>query len=132
MSSLKGQDFKVGVCRFSEGRISPSRMALPATDDILKQLSGDEHPRPAADPASGRVQPIATDPVSGRALSDSAKVVLKQELTELIGPMAAIVCEEAWASVGSLAQALDTLSRELPDARQTARFQQNVLKRLAP
>jgi hypothetical protein len=156
LSSLKGQNFKVSVCRFSEGRALPNRMALPATADILKQLSvGEQHrPATATDPASARVQPTApdpvsgrvrpttdpvsgrvrptTDPVSGRVLSDQVKTVLNQELAELMGPMAAIVCEETWASVGSLAQALDALSRELPDPKQAARFQQNVLRRLMP
>jgi len=33
-------------------------------------------------------------------------------------------------SVSTLAQALDALSQELPDVKQAARFQQNVLKRL--
>lgn len=122
LSSLQGQDFKIGVLRFFEGQASPSRLALPSTDDILKQLTGGEHHRSAA----------AADPISAQSLNDHAKAVLEQELAELIGPMAAIVCEETWGSVSSLAQALDALSRELPDARQAARFQQNALKRLGP
>lgn len=120
LASLKGLDFKISVSRFFEGQASPSRLALPATDDILKQLGGGEHHRPAA-PA---------DPISARPLSDHVKAVLEQELTEFIGPMAAIVCEETWGLVGSLGQALDVLSQELPDAKQAARFQQNAFKRL--
>ncbi|MFO1423258.1 MAG: hypothetical protein U1F70_06330 [Candidatus Competibacteraceae bacterium] len=157
LSSLKGQDFKISVCRFFDGQASPARLALPPTDEILKQLvsevprsvgvadpvSGRTRPtaadpvsgrtRPtAADPVSGRTRPTVADPVSGRMLSDQTKAVLKHELAEFIGPMAGIVCEETWASVGNLAQALDVLSRELPDPKQATRFQQNVLKRLAP
>lgn len=93
---------------------------MPATDDILKQLAGGEHQRSTA----------AAEPVSARTLSDNVKAVLVQELTECIGPMAAIVCDETWGSVSTLAQALDALSQELPDVKQAARFQQNVLKRL--
>ncbi|MDG4550825.1 MAG: hypothetical protein P9F19_08520 [Candidatus Contendobacter sp.] len=180
LSLLKGQDFKVGVCRFFDGQASPARLVLPPTDDILRQLAN-EVPRvaapdpvsgrtrpTAADPVSGRIRPTtadpvsgrirpttadpvsvrtrpttadpvsvrtrptAADPVSGRVLSDQVKAALKQELAEFIGPMAAIVCEEAWASASSLAQVLDALSRELPDPKQAARFRQNILKRLVP
>jgi hypothetical protein len=120
LSSLQTQDFKIGVFRFIEGQASPSRPTLPATDDILKQLAGGEHQRST----------VPAEPVSARTLSDNVKAVLVQELTECIGPMAAIVCEETWGSVSTLAQALDALGQELPDVNQAARFQQNVLKRL--
>ncbi|MDS4029172.1 MAG: hypothetical protein RKO66_03730 [Candidatus Contendobacter sp.] len=167
LSLLKGQDFKVGVCRFFEGQASPSRLVLPSTEDILRQLAS-EAPRPTAtdpvsgrirptatdpvsgrirptatdpvsgrirptatDPVSGRIQPTATDPISGRMLTDPIKAVLQQELAEFIGPMAAVVCKETWASVSNLAQALDALSRELPNPKQATPFRQNVLKRLA-
>ena len=108
LSLLKGQDFKVGVCRFFEGQASPSRLVLPSTEDILRQLAS-EAPRPTAtdpvsgrirptatdpvsgriqptatDPVSGRIQPTATDPVSGRMLTDPIKTVLQQELAEFI------------------------------------------------
>ena len=153
LSSLKGQDFKIGVYRFFDGQASPARLVLPPTDDILRQLASEvprfaatdpvsARVRPPADPVSARVRPPAdpvsararppADPVSARVLNDSIKTVLKQELAEFIGPMAGIVCEEIWASANNLAQALEVLSRELPDPKQATRFRQNVLKRLAP
>jgi hypothetical protein len=117
---LRGQNFKVSVARFVEGQRPTSRLELPPTDQILKQL----------EEGVGRL-PAMGDPISRRTLSDEVKTVLEQELVEFIGPMAAIVCEETWNSVGELEAALEVLSRELPDPGQVARFRQNVLKRLA-
>lgn len=117
---LQEQNFKVSVTRFVEGQSPVNRLELPPTDQILQQLEG----------GVGRL-PAMGDPASRRTLSDKAKTVLEQELVEFIGPMAAIICEETWNSVGELEAALEVLSRELPDSGQVARFRQNVLKRLA-
>jgi len=117
---LQEQNFKVSVTRFVEGQSPVNRLELPPTDQILQQLEG----------GVGRL-PATGDPASRRTLSDKAKTVLEQELVEFIGPMAAIICEETWNSVGDLEAALEVLSRELPDPGQVVRFRQNVLKRLA-
>lgn len=117
---LQEQNFKVSVTRFVEGQSPVNRLELPPTDQILQQLEG----------GVGRL-PAMGDPASRRTLSDKAKTVLEQELVEFIGPMAAIICEETWNSVGELEAALEVLSRELPDPGQVVRFRQNVLKRLA-
>ncbi len=117
---LQEQNFKVSVTRFVEGQSPVNRLELPPTDQILQQLEG----------GVGRL-PATGDPASRRTLSDKAKTVLEQELVEFIGPMAAIICEETWNSVGELEAALEVLSRELPDPGQVVRFRQNVLKRLA-
>lgn len=117
---LQEQNFKVSVTRFVEGQSPVNRLELPPTDQILQQLEG----------GVGRL-PAMGDPASRRTLSDKAKTVLEQELVEFIGPMAAIICEETWNSVGELEAALEVLSRELPDPGQVARFRQNVLNRLA-
>lgn len=117
---LQRQGGKVSVSRFVEGQLSATRLDLPPTDLILEQLLG------TSDPVSGLV-----DPRSVRMLSEHTKAVLQEELTEFIGPMAVIVCEEVWSAVRGLEAALDALSRELPDSNQAARFRQNVLKRLS-
>jgi hypothetical protein len=117
---LQEQNFKVSVTRFVEGQSPVNRLELPPTDQILQQLEG----------GVGRL-PAMGDPASRRTLGDKAKTVLEQELVEFIGPMAAIICEETWNSVGELEAALEVLSRELPDPGQVARFRQNVLNRLA-
>ena len=116
---LQEQNFKVSVTRFVEGQSPVNRLELPPTDQILRQLEG------------GLGRSSATVGSGPRGLSDKAKAVLEQELVEFIGPMAAIICEETWNSVGELEAALEVLSRELPDPGQVVRFRQNVLKRLA-
>ena len=63
-------------------------------------------------------------------MTDQTKAIVEQELVEFIGPIAAIVCDEVWNSLGSLDAILDALSQELSDPNQAALFRQNVLKRL--
>lgn len=119
--SLQTQDFKVNVSRFVEWQTSPARQKdLPSTKDILEQLTGNKG-QPSA--------PVKPD--NDGPLTDKVKAIVEQELTEFMGPMAAIVCEETWGSVSNLVQALDALCQELSDTTQAARFQQNVFKRLA-
>ncbi|MDG4553880.1 MAG: hypothetical protein P9E24_06490 [Candidatus Competibacter sp.] len=117
---LRGLDVQISISRFAEGQPPIQRAALPPTDLILEQLK-------VAPGSSGK----AAEPVSGRALTDQTKSMLEQELMEFIGPMAAILCEEAWESATDLETALTILSRELPDAKQVTRFRQNILKRLS-
>ena len=94
-------------------------MALPPTGQILELLEGKSESLPAgADPRSGR-------------MTEQTKMIVEEELVELIGPIAAILCDEVWSSVGSLDAVLEALSRELPDPDQAARFRKNVLKRLS-
>ncbi|QQS54302.1 MAG: hypothetical protein IPM89_16245 [Candidatus Competibacteraceae bacterium] len=120
MELLRGFDAQIRISRFAEGPPPIQRAALPPTDLILEQLK-------VAPGSSGK----AAEPVSGQELSDRVKSVLEQELMEFIGPMAAILCEEAWESAMDLDTALTILCRELTGAGQVTRFRQNVLKRLS-
>jgi len=118
LEALLKQGASVGTSRFADGHLSNARLTLPSTDEILKQLGGKTLRSNAGDPKSVR-------------MTEQTKILVEEELVELIGPIAAILCDEVWSSVGSLDTALEALSRELPDADQAARFRQNVLKRLS-
>lgn len=118
LALLENQGVKISTSRFVEGRFTISRSPLPATDHILGLITG-------------TLAPMETpnEPRSAR-MTDGMRAIVEQELTEFIGPMALIVCEEVWNAAHSLDTALDALSQELPDPGQAVRFRQNVFKRL--
>ncbi|MBL8258216.1 MAG: hypothetical protein JNM60_00170 [Candidatus Competibacteraceae bacterium] len=110
----------IGSTRFASNvHVPSSKEAMPSTDYILEQLDGDS----ARAPERG-------DPKSVR-INEATRLIVEQELVELIGPMGAILCDEVWGSPNSLDLILEALGRELPDPAQAARLRQNVLKRLS-
>lgn len=119
LEALLKQAASVGTSRFADGHVPSFKMALPPTSQILDLLSKKPVPSPReADPRSGR-------------MTEQTKRIVEDELVELVGPIAVLLCEEAWSSAGSLDTVLAALSQEFPDADQAARFRQNVLKRLS-
>lgn len=119
LEALLKQGASVGTSRFADGHVPSFKMALPSTGQILDLLGKKSGPLPReADPRSGR-------------MTEQTKMIVEEELVELIGPIAAILCDEVWSSVGSLDAVLEALIRELPDPDQAARFRKNVLKRLS-
>ncbi|MCC9002192.1 MAG: hypothetical protein ABTR54_10635 [Candidatus Competibacter sp.] len=118
LESFRHQQVRANTFRFTNGHLPPSKLPLPPTDHILDLLLG-KSPRSQS----------AGDPKSAR-MTDQTKAIVEQELVEFIGPIAAIVCDEVWNSLGSLDAILDALSQELSDSNQAALFRQNVLKRL--
>jgi hypothetical protein len=119
LEALLKQGASVGTSRFADGHVPSFKMALPPTGQILDLLGKRVGPSPReADPRSGR-------------MTEQTKKIVEEELVELIGPIAVILCDDAWSSAASLDTVLEALSRELPDPDQAARFRQNVLKRLS-
>ncbi|MCP5425014.1 MAG: DUF4388 domain-containing protein [Gammaproteobacteria bacterium] len=116
---------KGGHLRFTLGAIPAFRSVLPTTAEILDFLQD------RGDPSAPNLDPSGTAaPVAKSGLTEREKVILQEELTEFIGPMAAIVCQENLASAPDLNAALDGLSRNLPDPAQATRFVSNVKRRL--
>lgn len=117
---------KAGHLRFTEGTIPAFRSPLPAADEVLDYLQGSAV-QPVSTPA---VAPDAPQSTSSRGLSEQDKAILLEELTEFIGPMAVIICQENLPVASDLGSALDILSRNLSDAAQATRFKNNVLHRV--
>jgi len=115
---LQEQQTEAGVSRFAEGRHRGPRLLLPPTEELLNLLqAGPGHPPPVTQPGAA-------------ALTHHVKVVVEQELTEIIGPIAGMLCRELWGSVESLDEALTVLGKELPDPAQAEDFRQKVIRRL--
>jgi hypothetical protein len=116
---LCASDVEPGVSRFAEGAARGSRLPLPPTAEILARLEA----RPAPGPRRAGSR-------AAGALTPEIRAVVAEELTELIGPIAGLLCRDVWPRVSTLDAALDALSRELPDPARAGEFRASVLRRL--
>jgi len=111
-----------GRYRFQEGGVVSRRMPLPPTKDILQAL------RSGAAQASSSADEARTP--DGGGLTSEQKAVLETCLADCIGPMAAIICEDHFASVSSLQAAVDALAAEIPSPGQATKFREMVARGL--
>lgn len=130
-SSKRGQEaldlmskIRDGRYRFQEGGVGSRRMQLPPTQAILQALGN----------GSGQVSAPAREQAGkalvGNGLSAEQKNVLETCLADCIGPMAAIVCEDHFNSVGDLQAAIEALAAEIPSPGQVKKFREMVAERL--
>ena len=109
-----------GRSRFIEGSVLISKIPLPSTQDIFRYLGAAEK-KPASKGSIGH---------QGKELTGSAKALLEEELAELIGPIASLICEEHLRSAYDLESALEALKQAFQNPAQFARFKDNVRKKL--
>jgi hypothetical protein len=113
-------EIREGRYRFQEGGVVSRGMQLPPTQDILRALSSGS--AQASSPADEAHAP------DGNGLSPEQKTVLETCLTDCIGPMAAIICEDHFASASSFQAAVDALAAEIPSPGQARKFREMVAK----
>ena len=65
----------------------------------------------------------------GQSLSNEEKQLIREVLTECIGPMALILCEDYLDAMKTVEEAIEVIVNEIP-AQQAARFREGVLQRL--
>jgi len=115
-----------GRLTYSEGAIDAGKpQSLPPTSELLAMLSGE-------DPTSS-VGAVTTALLTHLQQS---RGIIEAELTEYLGPMAAMVCDEMVARIRqgkgptTLAAAIDHLAGELSDPTKASRFKDGVRERL--
>ncbi len=81
-------------------------------------------------PVSPRSERPPGAPPSQAMLAPAIRAVLQASLAAVIGPMASLVCAECLAHVTSLEEALQALSREIPDPANARRFRELVRRAL--
>jgi len=120
---------------------------LPMTVDLLGMLDtvelpvvaehpAEPSPPPRAAPASrGPATPPAVAPPADAQMA-RAQAVIEAELTEYLGPMAAVICREHMARAAATSpppdvrQIVEDVAREIGDRAKEERFRQQVLARL--
>ncbi len=113
-----------GTIDFKDGKvISHKASPLPPIPDLLAQLGGEAVPVGSASP------PPAAAP--GLASADAFKII-EDELTDVLGPMAALVWEEHLENAGGasadvdLGQLISNVSTEIDDPDKAAAFRNRV------
>ena len=120
--------------RFQEGAIPASRAEMPSFKEIQECLQkGGKEKQPSSGKLSERASTntfIKEKEVS-RSVSFSAeqKQLIQEVLSEYIGPMAIILCEDHLEDVDTMEEAIARISREIP-AQQEARFREELLRRM--
>lgn len=137
---------KITAGRFSFSDAVVDRVSstdLPYTADLLALLSGDDSPPPQAAPAAPAAEaprptaprPASLVPVAGSQLA-KAQAVIEAELTEIVGPIAPLLCREHIARAVAAGPPWDfpalveAVSREIGDRVKEDRFKQKTLDRL--
>jgi hypothetical protein len=144
----RGLDALINLRKIVAGRINFTdavmdrgpRGDLPMTVDLLAMLGIDDppavvppppEPAPPTSPAPTSLPPAS----SADAQLTRVQAVLEAELTEYLGPMAAVICREHIARAAAspphdVRQIVEALAREIGDRTKEERFRQQVLARL--
>lgn len=139
----RGLEAVDGIRKITAGRFSfsdavvdrVSSTELPYTADLLVLLSGADSPPPPVAAAPRTAAPVAAQPVPGSQLA-KAQAVIEAELTEIVGPIAPLLCREHIARAVAVGPPWDfpalveAVSREIGDRVTEDRFKQKTLARL--
>ena len=142
---------KIAGGRFSFSDAVVDRVSsddLPPTPALLALLAGEASSLPpslpgAPPPSPARPAPSPTvgassspTPAAGRATLSRAQSIIEAELTEFVGPIAAVLCREHIARADRSGPPFDwpslveAIGREIGDRAKEERFKQQVLARL--
>ena len=121
--------FAAGRYRFVEEPVDRADPGLPPTLDLLALLIP-EHPAPAEPPRS--TSPI----VSMTPALESVRSLIEPELTEFLGPMAEVICQEHLSRVTTLnsphhvTRLVEAIAKEIGDPTKEAHFKERVLSNI--
>jgi hypothetical protein len=116
--------FQVRQIDFIPGLPSSVKTPLPTTEELLKLL---DTPAPMWGPASATPASIA---VPGQQLDDATRTLLEGTLTQYIGPMAAILCDNVLRGIGNVDDAIRALTTHIPDTQRARRFALDIRSHL--
>jgi len=117
--------------RFQKGAIPASRVEMPSLDDVFACFNDTKKADVSATqlPEKFSAKRVTAVVSEGQSLSNEEKQLIREVLTECIGPMALILCEDHLDTVKTVEEAIEVIVNEIP-AQQAARFREGVLRRL--
>lgn len=99
-------------------------LSTQAIFDALGGGSGGAEMTPAAAP------PHAATPAGALALTPSVKATIQRVMTQYIGPMAEIICDDHFDAAGNLPALLQLLAGEISAPAQAAKFRAEIAREL--
>ena len=120
--------------RFQEGAIPAARADMPPLQEVIALLSGSsvqgDSPAKKRNVPGAVAKPQTDAAASGKPeFSGQQKQLIRDVLTDCIGPMAIILCEDYLDKVHTMDEALDAIANEIP-AQQAITFREEVRRRL--
>jgi len=117
--------------RFQKGPIPASRIEMPSMDEVLAYFNNEKRDTFSEALLAEKFTKKQSSALSSevQSLSKEEKQIIREVLTECIGPMALILCEDHLDEVKTLEEAIEILVSEIP-AQQVARFKEGILRRL--
>jgi hypothetical protein len=117
--------------RFQKGAIPASRIEMPSVDEVFACFNDKKKANISVALPSEKVSAkgVTAAVPEGQSLSNEEKQLIREVLTECIGPMALILCEDYLDAVKTVEEAIEVIVNEIP-AQQAARFREGVLGRL--
>lgn len=121
--------FTAARYRFQDEPVQPADPKLPPTSELLALLT----PGPGAARERSQVEPTAG---TGEA-DDRIRLLIERELTEFLGPMAGLICEEylreatGLSSSQGVSRLVEAIAKEIGDPAKEAHFKHRILSQLA-
>jgi hypothetical protein len=117
--------------RFQKGAIPASRVEMPPIDEVFACFNTKEKANLSRTIPTEKfsAKPDNSRPSVSTFLSEEEKQMIRDVLTECIGPMALILCEDYLNEVKTVEEAVAVIVNEIP-AQQAARFREGIQQRL--
>lgn len=121
--------------RFDESYIAKAEKDNLSTQDIFDDLFGAAstavlRDRVSALPAAARASASAAGQQQESTLTSEVRAIVQRVMTQYIGPMAEIVCEDHFEQAGNLSALVQLLAGEISAPEQAAKFRADIAREL--
>lgn len=110
------REIKLNWIQFIRGSTIIPDPDLPSTSHILNSLISSDDPTPTR--------------LGSKMNISQAEEVLKETLTDFMGPVAPMICKKVLSHAQNLDSAIHLLAQEIPDPQQANQFKQSIRQRL--
>jgi hypothetical protein len=112
--------------RFDESFLVKDENDNLSTQAIFDALGGAE----TASPAAATPRPAAPASVPALALTPAVRATIQRVMTQYIGPMAEIICDDHFDAAGNMQALLQLLADEISAPAQAAKFRADIAREL--
>ena len=119
--------------RFDESFMARGENDHLSNQAIFEQLFAEGPASPVPAPPAGRpapATPVSTPAPPALMLTPHVKATIERVMTQYIGPMAQIICEDHFDAAGNMHALLQLLAGEISAPQQAARFRLEIAREL--
>jgi hypothetical protein len=127
------RDMQHARLRFDESFMAKGEndnLSTQAIFDSLLGAAGAVPATPAAAAPAAPVQPAAAGGSQAFKLTPDTKVTIQRVMTQYIGPMAEIICDDHFDAAGNMQALVQLLAGEISAPDQAARFRADIAREL--